>query len=243
MARYVPLLLERGARVVVLAHAGLRRLLAESWADPGLGHVVVRAEGEALPAYDLHCPMLSLPLIFGTTLETIPAAIPYLRADPGRVAAWRGRLPAGRTIGVAWTGDPTASMNHRRSIPVETLLPLGDIAGVTLVSLQKGVPAPMLDWTAELHDFADTAALVAALDLVITVDTAVAHLAGALGRPVWLLNRRDTDWRWLLERDDSPWYPTLRQFRQTSDGDWDGVAARVRDALAAWAATPHDDDI
>jgi hypothetical protein len=229
------MLVERGARVVVLAHAGLRRLLAETWA----GRVIVRVEGEALPAHDLHCPMMSLPLIFGTTLDTIPAAVPYLRADPARVAVWRDRLPAGRTIGVAWTGDPAATMNRRRSIPVAKLSPLGAIPGVNLVSLQKGAAGPPHDWTAELDDFADTAALVAALDLVITVDTAVAHLAGALGRPVWLLNRRDTDWRWLLERDDSPWYPTLRQFRQTRDGDWDDVVARVHDALAAWTADDH----
>ncbi len=236
MARYVPMLLDRGARVTVLAHAGLRRLLAETWSD----RIMVLTENEALPDHDLHCSMLSLPLIFGTMLHTIPATVPYLHADPARVAAWRERLPAGRAIGLAWTGDPSASMNHRRSVPVEKLLPLGQIAGVTLVSLQKGVPAPMLDWTAELEDFADTAALVAALDLVITVDTSVAHLAGALGRPVWLLNRFDTDWRWLLERDDSPWYPTLRQFRQTTDGDWDDVIARVRDSLAAWTTTPRD---
>ena len=130
-------------------------------------------------------------------------------------------------------------MDARRSIPLATLAPLAEIAGVTFVSLQKGAaPAGMalIDWTGELADFADTAALATALDLVITVDTAVAHLAAALGRPVWLLNRFDADWRWLRGRDDSPWYPTLRQFRQTMPGDWADVVQRVAIALAEWSS-------
>ncbi len=309
MVRYVPAVLAKGARVVLLVHPGLKRLIAETagrWSDG----VTVVTEGDPLPPFDLHCPLMRLPLMFGTTLQSIPADTPYLHADPDRVAAWRHRLdalPAGLKIGIAWTGDPAATMNARRSIPLALLAPLSNLPGTILVSLQKGhgagdvpgaplnrrtvatagsgvehgplnvmagadppsttcsadlgkivdgLPAQAMtgradyasdgavtiaggltlhDWTAELTDFADTAALVGALDLVISVDTAVAHLAGALGRPVWLLNRRDTDWRWLLEREDSPWYPSLRQFRQTQDGDWAPVVARVRDALQAWA--------
>ncbi len=244
MIRYVPFVLAMGARIVLLVHPGLKRLIAET-AYRCLDGVTVVTEGDRLPAFDLHCPLMRLPLIFGTTVESIPADTPYLHADPDRVTAWRRRLdelPAGLKIGIAWTGDPAATMNARRSIPLPELASLSDLPGGTLVSLQKGdgagdVPGASLtlqDWTAELTDFADTAALICALDLVISVDTAVAHLAGALGRPVWLLNRRDTDWRWLLDRDDSPWYPTLRQFRQTRDGDWAPVVARVRRALQDW---------
>ena len=198
------------------------------------------------PEGALYLPLASLPLLFGTTLATIPAEVPYVFAEPAAVAAWRTRLAAlpGRKIGLAWAGDPRRTlsdraMDARRSIPLATLAPLAEIAGITLVSLQKGA-APtgvsLIDWTGELADFADTAALATALDLVITVDTAVAHLAAALGRPVWLLNRYDTDWRWLRGRDDSPWYPTLRQFRQTIPGDWHGVVQRVAAALAGWSS-------
>ena len=247
MIRYVPAVLAKGVRVVLLVHAGLKRLIAET-AGRGWDGVTVVADTDPLPRFDWHCPLMRLPLMFGTTLDSIPADAPYLWANPDRVAAWRRRvdgLPAGLKIGIAWAGDPTATMNARRSIPLSQLAPLSDLPGVVLVSLQKGpgvggsgsAPVTWHDWTAELTDFADTAALIGALDLVISVDTAVAHLAGALGRPVWLLNRRDPDWRWLLERDDSPWYPTLRQFRQTRDGDWAPVVARVRHALEGWVQT------
>jgi tetratricopeptide (TPR) repeat protein len=244
MIRYVPAVLTKGARVVLLVHPGLKRLISETsrrWPDG----VTVVTEGEEVPAFDLHCPLMRLPRIFGTTLQTILAEIPYLHADPDRVAAWRRRLdalPSGLKIGVVWTGDPAATMNARRSIPLTQLAPLSDLPGTVLVSLQKGpgttdvigASIRLHDWTSQLADFADTAALIGALDLVISVDTAVAHLTGALGRPVWLLNRRDTDWRWLLEREDSPWYPTLRQFRQVRDGDWAPVVARIRDTLEGW---------
>lgn len=235
MVRYIPLLLQLGARIVLLAHPGLKRLLAETtWG----GDVTVLSPDQQPPAHDLHCPLLSLPRVFGT----IPAEVPYLHAPPDRISAWRRRLdalPASRKVGIVWTGDPAAMMNARRSVPLPLLAPLSTVPNVTLVSLQKNAPSDpaMQDWTGELDDFADTAALVMALDLVIAVDTAVAHLAGALGRPVWLLNRRDTDWRWLLDRDDSPWYPTLRQFRQTRDGDWPTVIDHVRQALCYWADT------
>jgi hypothetical protein len=212
--------------------------------------VEVVALGDPLPPIDLRCPMLSLPRVLGTNrVEDIPAAIPYLRADPVAVAHWRRRTEAlpGLRVGLVWHGNPEdVRMDRRRSMPLAHMAPLVEVPGVSLVSLQVGDAARQLsgsplagtlhDWTAEFADFADTAALIEALDLVIGVDTAVVHLAGALGKPVWLLNRFDTCWRWLLGRDDSPWYPTLRQFRQPSAGDWQGVMERVRAALAAEAA-------
>lgn len=237
-ARYAAMVAAAGAEVTLRVQPALVRLLTGM---PGVRQVLDR-DGVP-PEGALHLPLASLPLLFGTTLATIPAAVPYVTADPAAVAAWRARLAAlpGRKVGLAWAGDPRRSlsdraMDARRSIPLATLAPLAAIAGVTLVSLQKGaapVGMALIDWTGELADFADTAALATALDLVITVDTAVAHLAGALGRPVWLLNRFDADWRWLRGRDDSPWYPTLRQFRQAAPGDWHDVVRRVAAALAA----------
>jgi Flp pilus assembly protein TadD len=245
--RYVPLVAAR-ARVVLEAPAPLARLLSRL---PGSAALVV--QGEPLPAFDLHCSLMSLPRAFGTTLETIPATVPYLSAPPESVAAWRDRLAgiAGLRVGLVWAGGRrqdtrTAAVDTRRSMRFAMLAPLAGISGVSFISLQKGRPAgesanlppgmTLHDFTAELHDLVDTAALVETLDLVISVDTAVAHLAGALGKPVWLLNRFDTDWRWLLDRDDSPWYPTLRQFRQPSLGDWASAVDAVRDALQRLAA-------
>jgi hypothetical protein len=201
------------------------------------------AMGDPLPDFDLHCPLMSLPLAFGTTLSTIPSATPYLHTQPDAVPSWQARLSGlhGLRVGLAWAGNPIYPSDSRRSLPLDDLAPLGKMPGISFVSLQKGPAARQLaslppdmivhDWTDELHHFADTAALVQALDLVIGVDTAVIHLAGALGKPVWLLNRFDTCWRWMLGRDDSPWYPTLRQFRQPTPGDWATVAANVRTAL------------
>lgn len=196
---------------------------------------------------------MSLPYAVGITLETIPPATPYLTADPADVAHWRERLAdlAGLRVGLCWAGGRKHSgyqivIDRRRSITLDTLAPLGGISGVQFISLQKGPsaaqaahPPPGLelhDCTEDLHDFADTAALVENLDLVISVDTSVAHLAGALGKPVWMLNRVDTDWCWLLDRDGSPWYPSLRQFRQPAPGDWTSVISRVRDALQKLAS-------
>ena len=237
-ARYVPYLAARGARVILEVQPSLTGLLARM-----TGAFEMIAAGGALPDFDLHCPMMSLPLAFKTTLDTIPADIPYLRADGARVAAWHERLVSlpGLKVGLVWAGNPQFSVDRHRSIPLGQLAPLGAVRGVSLVSLQIGTagrdardPATGLtlcDWTAELHDFDDTAALVAALDLVISVDTAAVHLAGALGKTVWMPNRYDTCWRWLRDRDDSPWYPTLRLFRQTRPGDSSDVIARIRDAL------------
>jgi tetratricopeptide (TPR) repeat protein len=235
----------RGAgRVILEVPVPLARLMSRL---DGVSEVIAR--DQPLPHFDLECPLLSLPRAFGTTLETIPAEVPYLTADPAEAAAWRDRLAAlpGLRVGLVWAGSPRAlvpelaSIDARRSISLATLSPLAEVAGVSFVSLQKGPPAAqaatppagmvLTDVTAELHDMAATAALIDGLDLVISVDTAVVHLAGAMGKPVWLMNRYDTCWRWLMHRDDSPWYPTMRIFRQTIPGEWTDVIARVKDAL------------
>ena len=249
--RYTDLVKVRGAQIVMSVQTPLLRLLQRS--DPGITVI----DGDDTPAnFDLHCPMMSLPLALGTTLTSIPATIPYLIADPDQVALWRSRLAAlsGMKIGLVWAGSPRPdqpdadAIDRRRSITLAHFAGLAGIQGISLVSLQKGGPADQTrtppagmalhDWTDELDDFADTADLVAALDLVITVDTSVAHLAGGLGKPVWILNRFDHCWRWLENRDDSPWYPTARLFRQTAPGDWDGVISRVRQALTALVSAP-----
>lgn len=232
--------IERSPRVIVRVQASLVQLLATSFPT-----VQAIAENAPLPAFDLQCPLLSLPHVLG---DDAPPA-PYLAADPARVAQWRGwvdRLP-GRRVGLVWAGNPRLAADKRRSIPLASLAPLGEIAGVSFVSLQHGPAASqkppsglaLHDRAGELTDFADTAALVSALDLVIGVDTATVHLAGALGRPVWLLNRADTCWRWMAEPGTSMLYPTLREFRQHILGDWGSVIAATRDALGAFAATPQ----
>jgi tetratricopeptide (TPR) repeat protein len=245
--RYVPQIAS-AARTVLEVQPSLARLLSRL-----PGPIEIIAGGDPLPAFDLQCPLMSLPYALGTTLETIPAATPYLTAEPAEVAHWRERLAglAGLRVGLCWAGgrsnnrEPIA-WNRRRSISLDTLGPFGEISGVQFISLQKGPPAAeaarsphgmaLHDFTDDLHDFADTAALIGGLDLVISVDTAVAHLAGALGKPVWLLNCYGACWRWLQNRDDSPWYPSLRQFRQPTPGDWHSVISRVQGALRRLAA-------
>ena len=233
--RYVPEVAARGAAVVLKVPDALRDLLKSL-----SGVARVTGEDGDVALVDFHCPLMSLPHAFGTRLETIPAQVPYLAADPGRVARWRERLGKhdGLKIGRVWAGQPGADrVDERRSMPLEWMLDLGTVPGVTLVSLQKGeavrqARAPgmgerLIDWTDELADFADTAALVAALDLVISVDTSVAHLAGGMAKPVWVLNRFDRCWRWLRDRHDSPWYPTMRLFTQPRPGDWASVLSDV----------------
>lgn len=242
--RYASLI--KGGPVLLEVPAPLARLMSSL---DGVAGVLVR--GQALPPIDLHCPLLSLPRAFGTTLESIPSETPYLRANAAEVEGWRARLPqfAGLKVGLVWAGRRDLGRTEtdaRRSLSLQTLAPLGDVPGVSFVSLQKGVEAAqagsppagmeLRNHSEELTDFAATAALIECLDLVITVDTAVVHLAGALSKPVWLLNRFDADWRWLLRRDDSPWYPSLWQFRQEATGDWATVIARVRRALRTVAA-------
>jgi len=241
-ARYAPLLARRGARVILAVQEPLQTLLTGL---PGVSLCVSR--DEALPAFDLHCPMCNLPLAFGTRLDTIPAAISYLPAPaPARVQSWEQRLldrlgPVRKLrVGLTWSGNPGQLNDHNRSLPLRSLLRLCDLdAG--FVSLQKDPrandkalidPAGIIDLSADLTDFAETAALVSCLDLVISVCTSTAHLAGALGRPTWTLLSYSPDFRWLLDRDDSPWYPTMRLFRQNESRDWDELVDRVRAELA-----------
>ena len=248
--RFAPRLARTAARVTVLAEPPLISLLRSI---PDI-EVTDRVTGEA--AYDFQTPLLCAPRLLGTTLETIPAETPYLFADAGKAAAWAERLgdDGGLRVGLVWAGGtrndaPSLhAIDRRRSVRLQQFAPLGEIAGVRFFSLQKDGPAAqarqppagldLTDWTHELRDFADTAALVAGLDLVISVDTSVAHLAGALGKPVWVLSRFDGCWRWLNGREDSPWYPTARVFHQRAPGDWDEVMDRVAGELAALSAAP-----
>lgn len=238
---------DAGGHVIVEVQPDLMALMSTL---RGVQRVV--SDREPLPDHDFRCPMMSLPLALGTTAETIPAEVPYLRADPGRVSVWRERLSGleGRRIGLVWgagsrIGDAElVALEHRKTLPLQALAPLAAISGCAFVSVQVGAasvqaaspPTGMIlhDHTKDLKDFADTAALMENLDLVMSVCTSTVHLAGALGRPVWLLNRFDTDWRWFLDRDDSPWYPTMRIFRQPEPGDWKSVVLSVADALQAF---------
>ncbi|MRX07796.1 tetratricopeptide repeat protein [Pseudoduganella sp. FT25W] len=245
--RYAPMLKARGARRVdVVCHPALRRLFA---ALPGVDHVY--ALGEALPGgWDYWTRPMRLPGLFGTEMATIPADVPYLRADAALVQQWRCELPQqGLRVGLAWRGNANFENDADRSLP--SLMSLAPLAAVDahFVSLQKGAgeaealtpPAGMFvhPIAARLGDFADTAAVIANLDLVISVDTAVAHLAGALGKPCWLLlPDYRCDWRWMADRGDTPWYPSMRLFRQPRDGGWAPVVAEVVAALAALAVRP-----
>jgi len=205
----------------------------------GVSHCLCK--GEALPNFDMHCPLLSLPLAFGTLLETIPSTTPYLSV-PAPVQDWEAKLgPKDRLrVGLVWSGNPRHRDDIKRSIELNALSSLFDVAA-TFVSLQKELRAgdaallrersDIISLGQSFENFADTAALISCLDLVISVDTSVAHLAGALGRPVWILLPFVPDWRWLLDRDDSPWYPTARLFRQDEARAWDNVIARVHAAL------------
>jgi tetratricopeptide (TPR) repeat protein len=243
--RYAAVAAEQGARVLIEVQkpaVGLMRTLK------GVSEVI--EIGQPLPPFDFHCPVMSLPHAFGATLETIPAVVPYLSADPAKVAGWNERLgPRARPrVGLVWSSGvrpdqpELAAANGRRNLPFDKLKAFKGLP-VDFVSLQKGEPAesefaavdqsawdgpPIANVASGLGDWAETAALIAALDLVVTVDTAIPHLAGALGRPVWVMNRYDPCWRWLETRTDSPWYPTLRLFRQPAMGDWDSVVAEVR---------------
>ncbi|MGA7972910.1 MAG: tetratricopeptide repeat protein [Pseudolabrys sp.] len=245
--RYAPALAARGARVILEVEAPLQRLMT-TLVTPLAGGIEVIARGSAVPAFDAYCPLLSLPLAFGTQLDTVPSVTPYLHAQAEDIAGWNERLGDKRRprIGLAWSGNPNHLRDSERSIALEALLPLTAL-DASFVSVQKDVRAAdasalagrsdILQVGEHLKDFADTAALIAALDLVITVDTSVAHLAGALGKPVWLLLPYIPDWRWLLERETSPWYPTARLFRQDETRRFDGVIARVREALSCGLAS------
>jgi tetratricopeptide (TPR) repeat protein len=233
--RYARLLSGRGAEVLVECQRELVSLLSGQE-----GIAAVYGRGDDLPAYDCHCPILSLPGLFGTDLSNIPGEVPYLRAEDERLSYWRGRLEGdgpGLKVGLSWAGRPTHKKDRQRSLKLMQLAPLGSVAGVTYYSLQKGDAAEesqrppgglrLVDYTGELVDFADTAGLVGNLDLVISVDTAVVHLAGGMGKAVWTLLPYAPDWRWLLGREDSPWYPTMCLFRQGKAGDWSEVIGRA----------------
>lgn len=234
--RYAPLVARRGGVVIVEADRSLARLLATV---PCVAQVV--AKGESLPAFDWHCPMMSLPLAFGTTLDTIPAEVPYVHLEAG--SSGPANAADSRTrVGIVWaSGSPDDARYQRRSIPFELLAPLRQIDAVQWYSLQKGPAAaavaaspaawPIIDLSPSIHDFADTARFIAGLDLVISVDTSVAHLAGAMGKPVWILVSRPCDWRWLVGRTDSPWYPSARLFVQPAPGQWAPVIAQLAAAL------------
>ena len=251
--RYLPMLAARGARVAVAVPPELSRLMRT------IAGVAEVPDGDAaVPAYDFHTSFNGLPRAFETTLETIPCDVPYVAADSALAAAWAARLPAGDAlrVGLVWAGQARpwlpgfTGLDRRRSTSLATLAPLAAVPGVRFISLQKGpgareiaepgIELDVFDAMGEVRDFADTAAIVANLDLVISVDTSVVHLAGAMGKPVFLLDRYDNCWRWLRGREDSPWYPTLRIFRQQVSGEWEPVIARVAEALsevaAAWSA-------
>lgn len=236
--RYVPLVAQLGARIVLAVQRPLAALMS------GLAGVsVLRAQGEAIPPYDGYCPLPSLPLAFKTTLESIPAHMPYLSAPLDRIERWRPIINAiGRPrIGLMWAGAGGTAHNRRRSIALDLLAPLLDLPDFHFVALQKEVPdddaahlqaSGMASFLGERQaDLADAAAMIAMLDLVITVDTSIAHVAGAMGKPVWVLLPFSADWRWLRGRSDTPWYPNARLFRQPAPGDWQSVAAQVARAL------------
>ena len=236
--RYVPRVAQAGATIALEVQRPLKSLLARM---KGVSEVV--AKGEPLPGFDVHCPLMSLPLAFGTTLETVPAEVPYLEAQQDRVLEWRHRvrdvgLPR---IGIVWRGNWRADAS--RSIPLQTFLGISS-PHIQLISLQKEIPDDdkaflqqhdVLYFDEEIHkDFSDTAALIALTDLVVSIDTSVAHLAGAMGKPVWIPLRLSAEWRWLQGRNDSVWYPTARLFRQPASGDWKSVIARVRQELETY---------
>ncbi|WP_153074146.1 tetratricopeptide repeat protein [Paraburkholderia bonniea] len=253
-ARYLPLVHERFQKVGYVCPAPLWRLFEDSFCSRYANLVLLESLPDVLTDWDWQCPLMSLPMAFDTRLETIPATIPYLHADRERIQHWHDRLNlSGESsrlprVGLVWAGNPRLdrpganAVDARRSLKASAYLPLLRVPGIVFVSLQVGATTRVqltelpqelqpLDLMGEVQDFADTAAIIEHLDLVITVDTSVAHMAGALGKPVWILSRFDGCWRWLTERDDSPWYPSARLFRQTQAGDWDGVIERVTRAL------------
>ena len=245
-ARFIPRVVERVGEVVVGWGPEVVALLA---GFPGVSAAYNRFND--IPPHEAYCLMSSLPGLFGVELDSIPAPVPYLQADPQKVSHWSARLeqlarPGRLRVGLAWSGRGTHPNNGRRSLELAQLAPILAVRGVDFVTLQKPVPdadRPMLaglpnlhDVSAELADFSDTAALIMALDLVLAVDTSVVHLAGALGRPTWVLVPRPADWRWLHGRTDSPWYPTLRLFRQEASHVWGPVLAEAAAALAGVVA-------
>jgi hypothetical protein len=241
-ARYIPMVARLCDEVVLGCSAEMGPILQNV---PGVKQYCHRWND--VPGHAAHCRLSTLPYLFQTQLDTIPAEVPYLKADPARVAAWRERfaaqLPPGKRIGLAWTGRPTHPNDRRRSLPLARLRAIAEAApDAVFVSLQKPMPAAdlavlghfrgMTDLSLDLKDFGETAAVIENLDMVVTVDTSMGHLAGALAKPAWIMLPKAADWRWMLDRSDSPWYPTVRLFRQGFPGAWDVVLAEVAGALA-----------
>lgn len=248
--RYAPLVRRRGGRVIVACRKPLARLIASC---SGVERVVV--ENDPVPEFDTYAPLMSLPAVFGTTVSTVPTGIPYLHADRQSIARWRRKLAPepGLKVGIMWQGNPAYGRDHERSFRLAHLAPLAKIPGVRFVSLQHGPATEQIRAVADqfavrnlgnrLGDFLEIAGAMKSLDLIIAPDSAVAHLAGALGLPVWLALPFDADFRWLFGRDDSPWYPAHRLFRQRQPGDWDNVFARMAVALSAHVArSPYGRD-
>jgi len=244
-ARYVPLLARTGAKVVLEVQSQLAALLGRLEGAAG-----VAARGGPLPPFDVHCPLGSLPLALKTEPATIPAGGPYLSADDARIAKWRARIEALERprVALAWAGNAQHITDRNRSIALSRLAPLWSAASPRFIGIQRELRGEDADLReprvmqigAELDDFADTAAVIALVDLVVSVDTSVAHLAGAMGRPVWILLPFSPDWRWTLAGESSPWYPTARLFRQPALGDWDSVIERVRRELDRFVREGRD---
>ena len=246
-ARYLPWVLARCPTVAVACSPEILPVLRAMHPE-----VPLYTRWEAIPPFVAFCALSGLPRLHGTRLDSIPVPVPYLAAEAPRAAAWKARLdarlPAGaKRIGIAWAGRPTHNNDRNRSVALAAPAPLGRVPGVALVSLQKGPaaaqiaagwagPAPLLDLDSEIADFLDTAAIIANLDLLVTVDTAIGHMAGAMGRPGWIMLPFAPDWRWLAGRADTPWYPSLRLFRPAAPRDWDGVVAQVAAALPRFVA-------
>lgn len=251
MVRYVPLVLARGpAKLVLECQPELMGLFSRSF--PGVEIVALKSSP---PDFDLHASLFDLPLIFDTTLETVPAKVPYLEPSTQKVTLWRERLGNGRIkVGVVWAGGAANTLNRIRSMPLSAMAPLSvlDPQKVRFISLQKGPPAKeaanpprglaIEDYTSDLRDFDETAALIACLDMVITVDTAVAHLSGALGKRTWLPLPFSWFWLYLENRSDSPWYPTMRLFRQSTRGDWSGPMKQIAAELQKLIQSPQRQD-
>ena len=238
--RYLPLLARNAGKPGQIFLECQHPLVPVLRSLPG---VTVVETGGPLPDFDVQIPVMSLPFLFGTRLETVPSRVPYLAAEPDLVARWGERLKGltGLKVGIVWAGSPTHGNDRNRSIGLAPFARLAAIPGISLVSIQKGPTEgqaadppggfPLLNLSPDIRDFADTAAIMEGLDLVVCVDTSVAHLAGALGRPVWVLLPFAPDWRWMIDRDDSPWYPTMRLFRQPQPQCWDGAMDRLEHAL------------
>jgi hypothetical protein len=237
--RYLPLVTTRGGTAILQVQPAVERLMA-SLPTVRAGLAQVALLGAQPSAFDLECPLMSLPMVFGTTIETVPWLGAYLAADPVLASEKREKFPSirnGARVGIAWAGNPRYKADSRRSTKLETLVPLLQTPCVTWISLQKGDPAGQLatlpgdlfvwDGASQDADLAETAALVSTLDLVITTDTGIAHLAGAMGKPVWILLPHHADWRWMQKIETTPWYPSARLFRQNSPGDWAGLVERV----------------